>query len=46
MRKRVGDIKICILSHGSVEQQNQDDTRLVINVWSNDDASSKLDYVF
>lgn len=41
--KRVGDIKISILSVGLVEKQNQDDTRLMMNAWNNDDASSKLD---
>lgn len=29
--KRVGDIKISVLSAGLVEKQNQDDTRLMMN---------------
>lgn len=42
-RKRVRNIKICILSRSSVEEQNQDGTRLMMNSQSNDDASYKLD---
>lgn len=42
MCKRVGDIKTSILSR-SVQNQNQDDTRLMMNGWATADASSKLD---